>query len=83
MNRSIGTRSGLDSPGVTLYQMLTGVLPFAAADFPVSARDIIWHRLNRHIQGEWANRFPLMFSESHIPDPLVPRSFMDRIPTPA
>jgi serine/threonine protein kinase len=83
MDRSMDARSDVDSLCVTLYQILTGALPFAAADPSFSAHDIICHRLSRHVRGEWAHRFPLNSSESHIPDALVPRSFMERIPTPA
>ena len=32
MNRSIDSRSDLYAYGVTLYEMLMGVLPFSAAD---------------------------------------------------
>src|SRR6202041_3357759 len=32
MNRSVDSRSDLYACGVTLYEMLTGVLPFSAAD---------------------------------------------------
>src|ERR1700723_2980325 len=32
MNRSVDSRSDFSSLGVTLYRMLTGALPFAAAD---------------------------------------------------
>ena len=57
-----------------------------ATDPPVSARDIIRHRLNRHVRGEWAGGFPLNSSEGHIPNRLALRSFIDRferLPDPA
>ena len=57
MNRSIDTRSDLYSLGVTLYQMLTGVLPFTAAD-PLEL-------VHCHIA-----RQPVVPAERGVPEPL-------------
>jgi len=43
MNRSIDSRSDLYSLGVTFYQMLTGVLPFAASD----PMELVHHHIAR------------------------------------